>query len=149
MRGLLSRRLLSVPPLQQRISYRIISFVWRSLLGLAPGISLYLRGLCCTTMGIPSRRSLRSAERGFLIVPFARTTTTKQNRSFSTDGPSLWNGLSLALRLYPWIPSNSFYANLKTFPLFHTYIYTYIHAPIHTYIHTYILYIRRPYIHVQ
>jgi len=48
-------------------------------------------------MGIPGRRSLRSTECGFLIVPFARTTT-KQNRVFSVVGPLFWNGLSLALR---------------------------------------------------
>ena len=70
-------------PLQQRISYRIISLVWRSLLGLA---SAYRQGLCCPTMGIPDRRSLRSAERCFLIVRFA-PTTTRQNRAFSVVGP--------------------------------------------------------------
>src|SRR6218665_3245559 len=98
-------------PLQQRISYRIISLVWRSLLGLT---LTHLRGLCCTTMGIPGRRSLRSTKCSFLIVPFAHTTT-KQNHAFSVVGPSLWYGLSLALRLYPRILSNSFYAHLKTF----------------------------------
>jgi len=56
---------------------------------------------------------LTRAERGFLIVPFAHTTT-KQNCAFSVAGPSLWNGLSLALRLYPRILPNSFYAHLKT-----------------------------------
>src|SRR6218665_3515837 len=54
-------------PLQQRISYRIISLVWRFLLGIAPA---YLPDLCCTTMGIPGRQSLRSTERAFLVVPF-------------------------------------------------------------------------------
>jgi len=38
-------------------------------------------------MGIPGRRSLRSTERGFLIVVFAHKTT-KQNRAFSVVGPS-------------------------------------------------------------
>jgi|SRR6218665_533239 len=66
-------------------------------------------------MGILGRRSLRSTERGFLIVPFARPTT-KQNRVFSVVGPSFWNGgLSLALRFYPRILSNSCYAHLKAF----------------------------------
>src|SRR6218665_4195385 len=57
-------------PLQQRISYRIISLIWRSLLGLAPA---YLRDLCHTTMGIPGRRSLRSTAQGLLLVQFAHT----------------------------------------------------------------------------
>src|SRR6218665_2467049 len=54
-------------PLQQRIVYRMISLIGRSLLGLAP---VYLRDLCCTTIGIPSHRSLRSTERGFSCRPF-------------------------------------------------------------------------------
>src|SRR5688572_8190121 len=45
-------------PLLQRISYRMIALVWRSLLGLAPA---YLRDLCCPTLGAPGRRSLRSS----------------------------------------------------------------------------------------
>jgi len=43
----------------------------------------------------------------FLIVPFAHTAT-KQNRAFSVVDSSLWNGLSLALRLFLRIASNSF-----------------------------------------
>ena len=97
-------------PLLQRISYRMIALVWRSLLGLAPA---YLRDLCCPTLGAPGRRSLRSTERGVLMVPFARTAT-KQNRAFSVVGPSLWNGLPLMLRLHPRIHSESFYTCLKT-----------------------------------
>src|SRR6218665_278501 len=53
----------------------------------------------CTTVCVPGRRPLRSTERGFLIVHFPRTT--KQKRAFSVVGPSLWNGKSLALRLFP------------------------------------------------
>src|SRR6218665_1535090 len=89
---------------------RIISLVWRSLLGLAPA---YLRDLCHTTTVIPGRRSLRSTGQGLLLVPFAHTAIM-QNPAFSVVGPSLWNGLSLALRLFPRIVSNSFYAHLKT-----------------------------------
>ena len=95
-------------PLLQRISYRIIALFWRSLLGLAPA---YLRDLCCPTLSAPGRRSLRSTERCVLMVPFARTAT-KQNCAFSVVGPSLWNGLLLALRLHPRIHSESFYSCL-------------------------------------
>src|SRR6218665_601866 len=102
--------------LQKRISYRIISLVWRSLLGLAPA---YLRDLSHITMGIPGRRSLCSIEQGLLLVPFAHTAIM-QNRAFSVVGPLLWNGLSLALQLFPRIVSNSFYAHLKTFLFSHT-----------------------------
>src|SRR6218665_3769127 len=105
--GHVSRYMLDVLhwlPLQQRISYRIISLVWRSLLDFAPA---YLRDLCHTTMGIPGRRSLHSTEQGLLLVPFAHTAIM-QNRAFSVVGPSLWNGQSLALRLFPRIVSNFF-----------------------------------------
>src|SRR6218665_4057603 len=51
-------------PAEQRISYRIASIVWRSLLGLAP---LYLRELCCplhsamSSLTIPSLISTGSS----------------------------------------------------------------------------------------
>src|SRR6218665_1942565 len=51
--------------LQQRISYRIIVLALESFLRFAPP---YLRDLCCTTLGVPGRRFLRSAEQSFLIV---------------------------------------------------------------------------------
>src|SRR6218665_730033 len=103
---------LAPPPTEDFVPYiPYISLVWRSLLGLA---STYLRDLCHTTMGIPDRRSLRSTEQGLLLVPFAHITAM-QNRAFSVVGPSLWNGLSLVLRLLPRIVANFFYAHLKTF----------------------------------
>src|SRR6218665_323727 len=39
---------------------------------------------------------------GVLFVPFARTLT-RQTRSFSLVGPSVWNGLPLTLRLLPGV----------------------------------------------
>src|SRR6218665_1104764 len=84
-------------PAEQRISYRIASFVWRCLLGLAP---LYLRELCCPLLSAMSSRSLRSSQQGFLLVPFARTST-KQSRAFSVVGSSIWNGLPSELLIFP------------------------------------------------
>ena len=97
-------------PLQQRIEYRVASLVRRSLLGIAPG---YLSNLCCPVSAAPGRRSLRSAEGGTLMVPFARTATM-QRRAFSVVGPSLWNGLPITLRLFPRTLSDTFYSHLKT-----------------------------------
>jgi len=51
----------------------------------------------CTSL--QGQRSLRSTKRHVLIVHFA-CTTIKQNRAFSVVGPSVWNGLPLALRLH-------------------------------------------------
>ena len=52
-------------PVRQRIQYRVVSLVWRCQLGLAPA---YLRDLCRPVSGIQGSRSLRSAERGVLVV---------------------------------------------------------------------------------
>ena len=97
-------------PLQQRMTYRIGALIWRCLLGLA---SVYLRELCCPTMGVRGRCCLRSTELGVLLVPFA-STSNRQNRAFSVVGPSVWNGLILVLRLLFRVRSDSFYSNLKT-----------------------------------
>ena len=56
---------------------------------------------------------LRSAARGDLAVPRARTTTYGQ-RSFSVSGPSLWNSLPLSVR-DPSLTMTRFCTHLKTF----------------------------------
>src|SRR6218665_3994240 len=76
-------------PVRQRIQYRVVSLVWRSQFGLAPA---YLRDLCRAVSGAQVSRSLRSAERDVLVVPFARTASM-QNRAFSVAGPWVWNDL--------------------------------------------------------
>src|SRR6218665_2459587 len=61
---------LAPPPTEDFVPHNIFSLA-RSLLQASLRHN-YLRDLCCTTMGIPGRRSLRSTERRrFLIVPFA------------------------------------------------------------------------------
>src|SRR6218665_422225 len=50
---------------------------------------------------------------GVLFVPFAHTST-RQARAFSVVGPSVWNGLPLALRLLPMVHYDAFYSSLKT-----------------------------------
>ena len=65
------------------ITIRVVSLVWRCQLGLAPA---YLTDLCRPVSGAQGSRSLRSAERGVLVVPFTRTASV-QNRAFSEAGP--------------------------------------------------------------
>src|SRR6218665_1060159 len=96
--------------LEQRISNSIAFLVWRCLLGLAP---LYLRELCCPLLSALSSRLLRSSQQGLLPVPFARTST-KQSRSFSVVGPSIWNGLPSQFRILPRALSPAFFSQLKT-----------------------------------
>ena len=95
---------------EQRISYRIASFVWCSLLGFAP---VYLCELCCPPLSAMSSRSLRSFQQGLLLVPFARTST-KQIRAFYVVGPSTWNGLPSKLRIFNRTTSPAFFSHLKT-----------------------------------
>src|SRR6218665_2833126 len=72
-----------------------------------------LRNLCYPTSGTRGRSSLRTMERGVLFVPVARIST-RQARAFSVVGPSVWNGLPLALRLLPRVQSDAFYSSLTT-----------------------------------
>ena len=69
--------------------------------------------LYCPAPGTRGQTCLRSMERGLLFVPFARTST-RQTRSFSMVGPSVWNGLPLAHWLLPRILADTFYSSLKT-----------------------------------
>src|SRR6218665_2746809 len=100
---------LAPPPTEDFVPYNFLSLAVPP--GSCSGLSSRPLPHFC---GNSVRCSLRSTEQGLLLVPFAHTATM-QNRAFSVVGPSLWNGLSLALRLFPGIVSNSFYAHLKTF----------------------------------
>jgi len=99
-------------PVRERIEYRVASLVWQCQcqLGIAP---IYLIGMCRSVPGITSGRSLRSAGRGVLSVPFARTSLMLV-RAFCVNCPSVWNGLPLELRLLSRTLSDTFYCRLKT-----------------------------------
>ena len=64
--------------------------------------------------GTRGGRSLRSAEMGVLVVPFARTAAM-QNRAFSVAGPRVWNNLLQELRLFPRSGTDTFLGHLKTY----------------------------------
>src|SRR6218665_3493025 len=64
--------------------------------------------------GAQGSRSLRSAERGVQVVPFARTASI-QNRTFSVAGPRVWNDLPQELRLFPRLCTDTFLGHLKTY----------------------------------
>src|SRR6218665_1738911 len=71
----------------QRIVYRISALVRRCIEGLAPS---YLRELCCSTVTIQRRISLRSSAQAELLVPRTRTVI-RQRRAFSVAGAKAWN----------------------------------------------------------
>ena len=98
-------------PLHQRILFRASCIAWRCAQAIGPSYLCEIFTPASATLG---RRSLRSSTRGDFRVPFARTATM-QLRSFFVVGPTVWNGLPLALRSLPYDSSSSFYKHLKTF----------------------------------
>ena len=72
--------------------------------------------LCRPVSGAQGSRSLRSVERGVLVVQFARIAST-QNRAFSVAGPRVWNDLPQELCLSPRLcwPADTFLGHLKIY----------------------------------
>ena len=97
-------------PFPQRITYRISALVWRCLAGVAP---VYLQELCCSTLSVQRRGSLRSSKQAELLVPRSRTSIM-QRRAFSVAGPAIWNELPVDLRLMHRALAATFFSNLKT-----------------------------------
>ena len=75
--------------------------------------AMALHYLCYLTLDTRGCSSLCSMERGVLFVPFA-STSTRLTRAFSVVGPSVWNGLPMALRLLHRVNSDALYSSLKT-----------------------------------
>ena len=58
----------------------------------------YLSSMCQPVSVNPSRRYLRSAARGDLVVPATKRTVCYGPRSFAVAGPATWNSLPASLR---------------------------------------------------
>ena len=93
-------------PICQRIDFKILLFVYKSLHNKAP---VYLSELLHSYT--PSRR-LRSCDHALLVVPRARLKR-RGERAFAVAGPRLWNTLPLEIRLAPTL--SIFKSLLKTF----------------------------------
>ena len=91
-------------PVKQRIEYKVILTVYKSLNNLAPG---YLKNLLKYRQTV---RTLRSSNRQYLFVK--RYRTRYGARTFSYIGPKLWNQLPLSLRKTDSLPK--FKTMLKT-----------------------------------
>ena len=72
-------------PKQQRITYKLCILTSKGIQDEAPS---YIVELCKCVNTIESRRRLRSAAGGQLIVP--RTFTDFGKRAFANDGPAAW-----------------------------------------------------------
>ncbi len=81
-------------PVHQRIDFKILFFVFKSLHNLAP---VYLSELL--HLYTPSR-SLRSCDQALLVVPHVRLKC-RGERAFAVAGPRLWNTLPLEIRMAP------------------------------------------------
>ena len=81
-------------PVNFRIDFKILLFVFKALHGLAP---VYITSLL--KPHAPSR-SLRSANQSLLVVPKTRLKS-RGDQAFSVAAPRLWNELPLHVRLAP------------------------------------------------
>jgi len=95
-------------PIRRRITFKTAVPVYKCLHDRAPQ---YLQIYCEPTSTVATRR-LRSAHSGRLTVP--RTRTNYGDRSFTIQGPRVWNSLPAALRA-PDITLTTFKNKLKTF----------------------------------
>ena len=78
-----------------RIVYKLSTIVYKCIHGAAP---FYLMNLCVPVATNTSRRYLRSATHGDLLV--LRTKTVAYGpRSFAVSGPTVWNTLPSTLRV--------------------------------------------------
>ena len=93
-------------PIEQRIKYKILLFVFKALSNIAPSYIMEL-----VSPYVPSR-SLRSSAKNLLIVPKFKLTTYGA-RAFSVCGPVLWNSLPLDIR--DCASMGIFKSKLKTF----------------------------------
>src|SRR6218665_3374904 len=100
------------PSRHQRIIFRIAALVCRSLLALAP---VYLRDLCLLSHLWYQRSQLPQLNgTGAVLCVHVARNSTRQTLALSVVGPSVWNRLQLAPRLFPMILSDTFYSSLKT-----------------------------------
>ena len=92
-------------PVEQRIKYKVLLFVFKSLHQSAPSY------LCELISQYQPSRTLRSADQMSLCVP--KSNTKYGDRAFAICGPSFWNNLPVSLRQSQSI--DAFKRDLKTF----------------------------------
>jgi len=93
-------------PVKQRIDFKVLTYVYKALNGLAP---TYISELLDS---YSPQRSLRSSSKLLLIVP-KTCLKTKGDRSFSLYAPKLWNTLPLSIRASTTL--NIFKTLIKTY----------------------------------
>ena len=91
-------------PIRERIDFKILTLVFKSLNNQAP---VYLQDLLCKKKSLQSNSIYRR-----LIVPFTKCKTLATH-SFSVRGPTLWNQLPNNIKMSRTL--NEFKGHLKTF----------------------------------
>ena len=97
-------------PIRQRIRFKIATFVYKCLHGLAPS---YLADDCILISSMIGRQQLRSASSQLLFIPRTRTANLGP-RAFGVSGPTVWNSLPAALH-DPGLSIGAFRKRLKTY----------------------------------
>jgi hypothetical protein len=92
-------------PVQQRIKFKTLTIVYKTLNNLAPSY------LCDLIEPYVPSRNLRSSHQNVLKVPFTNSSLVI-SRAFSVNGPRLWNELPGDVRSATSL--DSFKAKLKT-----------------------------------
>jgi len=102
----------------QRIQFKLCLLMYKALHGMAPD---YLRQLCWSVSEDDARGSVRSADRGDLIVP--RAATKFGDRAFAISGPLMWNSLPMTVR------NSSTLSNFKS--ALKSHLFTWIFSRLH------------------
>ena len=97
-------------PVRQRISFKILLIVYKSLCGQAPSYITELLQLKVQ----PHSHSLRSSNDILLLqIPHSKTKITLGDRAFAIAAPKLWNSLPFEIRSSPSV--NVFKSKLKSY----------------------------------
>ena len=92
-------------PIQQRIEFKVLLFVFKSVHQIAPSY------LCELMIPYEPKRSLRSSEK--LLLDYDTPASKYGERAFSIYGPTLWNLLPVDIRLTKTV--DLFKNRIKTF----------------------------------
>ena len=96
-------------PFPKRIQYHTCTMMYKTLKGMAPDYMTELFNKVSETHS----RNLRSVDNDLLRYPYSRTSY--YDRSFTIQGATQWNSLSLDVRNSPPLPS--FKQNVKKYLL--------------------------------
>ena len=97
-------------PVRQRISFKILLIVYKSLSGQAPN---YITELLQLKVQSHSHSLRSSTDKLLFQIPHGKTKITLGDRAFAIAAPKLWNSLPIEIRSTPSL--NVFKSNLKTY----------------------------------